>query len=57
MLYPPLGRNHPDLMTHLTDTTIYTAGAAPAATVSTWPNRDTRFELDVSHALAGRRAR
>jgi len=57
MLYPPLRRNHQNLMTHLTDTTIYTAGAAPAATVSTWPNRDTRFELDVSHALAGRRAR
>jgi len=44
-------------MTHLTNTTNYPAGAAPAATVSTWPNRDAGFEFDVSDALAGRGAR
>jgi hypothetical protein len=57
MLYPGRWRNHPYLMTHVTDTTIYTAGAAAAATVSNWPNRDAGFELDVSEALAGRGAR
>ena len=44
-------------MMHLTDTTIYLAGAAPAATDSNWPNLDVRFEPDRFGALTGRRAR
>jgi hypothetical protein len=55
MLYSPLRRN-PEHMMHLTDTTSYLADAAPAATVSTWQNLDTRFEPGHFSALAGRRA-
>jgi hypothetical protein len=44
-------------MMHLTDTTIYLAGAAPAATDSLGQSLDARFEPDHFRALTGRRAR
>jgi hypothetical protein len=44
-------------MMHLTDTTIYLAGAASAATDSLGQSLDARFEPDHFRALTGRRAR